>query len=350
MANIRDVARKAGVSIATVSAALNGKGPVSEETRQRVADAAAAVGYSPNAIARSLRLGKSRLIGVVVGDITNPFWAAMVRVVENVAIAADYSIIVCNSDDREERELIILDQLRAQHVAGILITPIGRSPGYVQRLSRHDLPPLVAMDQFVPGLKRDFVGVDNRAAVRLLTELLLRLGHRRIAMISGNAGLWTADERLAGFSETMNAAGIAVDPGLCAHTDYRGDTAYAATVPLLTRRDRPTAIIGANNVIALGALQATIDLGFRCPTDLSIAGIDDVPWAGLVRPRITTVAQPIEEISRVAIEWLIERIANPNAGPSRQRTFQPRFIPGESCRDVRVPIGRDVAEVPAAVG
>src|SRR6187399_2218698 len=124
MATIRDVARQAGVSIATVSAALNGKGQVSEETRRRVWAAAAAVGYAPNAIARSLRLGRSRLIGVVVGDITNPFWASMVRLVENAALAANYSIIVCNSDDREERELAILDQLRAQHVAGILLTPI----------------------------------------------------------------------------------------------------------------------------------------------------------------------------------------------------------------------------------
>src|SRR6202007_1079971 len=115
------------------------------------------------------------------------------------------------------------------------------------------------------------------------------LGHRRIAMISGNAGLWTADERLAGFVETMTAAGMPVDPALWVHPDYPRDTAYAATVPLLPRRDRPTAIIGANNVIALGALQATIDLGFRCPADLSIAGIDDVPWAGLLRARTTTV-------------------------------------------------------------
>lgn len=350
MANIREVARQAGVSIATVSAALNGKGPVSEETKRRVWEAAAAVGYSPNAIARSLRLGKSRLIGIVVGDITNPFWASMVRVVENVAIAANYSIIVCNSDDREERELAILDQLRAQHVAGILITPVGRSAGYVQRLTRRDLPPLVAMDQRVPGLPRDFVGVDNRAAVRMLTELLIRLGHRRIAMISGGEGLWTADERLAGFAETMTGAGLSVDPTLCARTDYRGESAYAATVPLLTRADRPSAIIGANNVIALGALQATVDLGFRCPADVSIAGIDDVPWAGLVRPRITTVAQPIEEISRVAIEWLVERMTVPDvAGPPRERTFQPRFIPGESCRDVRDPAERRRDEMPAAI-
>ena len=351
MANIRDVARRAGVSIATVSAALNGKGPVSEETRRRVWEAAAAVGYAPNAIARSLRLGKSRLIGVVVGDITNPFWASTVRVVENTAIRANYSIILCNSDDREERELAILDQLRAQHVAGILLTPIGRSAGYVQRLSRRDLPPLVAMDQRVPGLARDFVGVDNRAAVRMLTEFLLRLGHRRIAMISGGEGLWTADERLAGFVETMTAAGVEVDPALCLRSGYRGESAYAATVPLLTRSDRPTAIIGANNVIALGALQAIVDLGFRCPEDMSLTGIDDVPWASLVRPRITTVTQPIEEISRIGIEWLIERMTvGEAAGPPRARTFPPRFIMGESCKDMRAATERAIGEMPAVVG
>jgi LacI family transcriptional regulator len=117
--------------------------------------------------------------------------------------------------------------------------------------------------------------------------------------------------------------------------DYRSESAYAATVQLLTRRERPTAIIGANNVIALGALQAIMDLGFHCPSDVSVAGIDEVPWASLVRPRVTSVAQPIEEISRVAIEWLVERITRPDAGPPRERTFQPRFILGESCADIR---------------
>src|SRR6476646_2485219 len=132
MANIRDVARHAGVSITTVSATVNESGAVSEETKRRVWAAVEAVGYSPSAIARSLRSGRSRLIGVIVGDIGNPFWASMVRVVEKAAIAAGYSIIVCNTDDDEKRERAILDQLRAQHVAGILMTPLGSGASYVR--------------------------------------------------------------------------------------------------------------------------------------------------------------------------------------------------------------------------
>lgn len=351
MANIREVAKRAGVSIATVSAALNDSRPVSAETRQRVWAAAGAVGYSPNAVARSLRSGTSRLIGLVIGDIANPFWGAIVRVVEKVALAGKYSIIVCNTDDDEERELAMLDQLRAQHVAGILLTPIGRGADYLRRLESRNLPPLVTLDQHVPGLARDFVGVDNRAAARMLTEYLLRLGHRRIAVISGREGLWTADERFAGVIETLREAGVPVDPTLCVQTAYRGDSAHAATVLLMTRTDRPTAIIGGNNVIALGALQAIVDLGFRCPADVSVAGIDDIPWSGLVRPRITTVAQPIEEISRVAIEWLLERIAAARAAaPPRAMVFQPRFISGDSCRDVRGPEGRAAILAAEAAG
>jgi LacI family transcriptional regulator len=343
MANIRDVARHAGVSIATVSAALNDSSPVSEETRRRIWEAVKAVGYSPNAVARSLRLGKSRLIGVVLGDITNPFCTALVRVAEKAALAAGNSIIVCNTDDDAERELMMLDQLRAQHVAGILLTATGRGADYMSRLMRPDLPPLVTIDQQVPGLDRDFVGVDNRAAARVLTEYLIRLGHRRIAMISGREGLWTADERVAGFRETMQAAGIAVDPSLCLQTAYRSDIAARATMPMLTGPDPPTAIIGGNNVIALGALQAIVDLGFRCPADVSVAGIDDVPWSGLVRPRVTTAAQPIEDITRLAMKWLLERIADGKASrPARNQVFLPRLIVGDSCRDLRARLATPV--------
>ena len=335
MANIRDVARHAGVSIATVSATLNDLNPVSAETRRRVWEAVKAVGYSPNAVARSLRLGKSRLIGMILGEITNPFCSALVRAAERVAQTAGYSIIICNSDDDVERELTMIDQLRAQHVAGILITAIGQGAAYVRHLARSDLPPLVTIDQRVLGLDRDFVGVDNRAAARMLTEYLIRLGHRRIAMISGREGLWTADERIAGFRETMATAGLPVDSSLCVQTAYQSDAAARATVPMLTRPDPPTAIVGGNNVIALGALQAIVDLGFRCPDDISVAGIDDVPWSGLVRPRVTTAAQPIEEIATVAVEWLLQRIAGGgDAPPPRVRTFNPGLILGDSCRGI----------------
>jgi len=334
MANIRDVAKHAGVSIATVSAALNDSAAVSEETRRKVIAAVDAVGYAPNAIAQSLRRGKSRLIGVVIADISNPFCSTLVRTIEQHAIAAGYSIIVCNTDDDDRRELRVLDQLRAQRVAGIVLTPVGSSAAYVRHLESRNLPPLVTVDQKAPGLARDFVGVDNRAAARVLTEYLIRLGHRRIAIISGRAGMWTSDERVAAFVETLREAGLPVDPTLCVPGNYDARLAYAVTTPLMTRSDPPTAIIGANNVMALAALQAVLDLGFRCPMDISIAGIDDVPWGGLVRPRVTTAVQPVEEIAGVAIAWLLERIAagaDSNTISPRTQIFAPAMIVGGSC-------------------
>lgn len=340
MANIRDVAKRAGVSIATVSAALNGSASVSDETRRRIALAVDAVGYAPNAIAQSLRRGKSRLVGVVIADISNPFCSTLVRTIEQHSIAAGYSIIVCNTDDDERREIKVLDQLRMQRVAGIILTPVGKGALYLKHLDSRALPPLVTVDQKAPGLARDFVGVDNRAATRMLVEYLLRLGHRRIAMICGRQGMWTSDERLEAFRETLLEAGVPADPDLCVPANYDGTLAYQATVPLVTRADPATAIIGANNVMALGALQAVLDLGFRCPTDVSIAGIDDVPWGGLVRPRVTSVVQPVGAIAELATAWLLERIA---AGADadkivpRTRIFQPSLIIGASCAALPTP-------------
>ena len=337
MANIRDVARHAGVAIATVSAAINGSNPVSEETRRRVWAAVDAVGYSPNPIAQSLRLGKSRLIGFAISDISNPFCAALARTMERAAIEAGYSMIVCNTDDDAERERAVLAQLRAQHVAGIILTPVGRGSDFVKLLESRNLPPIVTLDHKVAGLARDFVGVDNRAAARMLTEYLLRLGHRRIAMVTGTPGMWTSDERQAAFVETMEASGVVVDPSLCVPGNYRGDASYEATKLLMTRADRPTAIIGANNVTALGALQAILDLGFRCPVDVSLVGIDDVPWSGLVRPRVVTSAQPATEIAQAAVTCLLERMsgsADAHA-PPRDIIFQPHFLSGDSCAALR---------------
>jgi LacI family transcriptional regulator len=333
LANIRDVAKAAGVSIATVSATVNGSSPVGEATKNRVLEAIKTVGYSPNPMARSLRSGRSRLIGLVLGDVANPFWGSVLRVVEKAALGAGYSVIVCNTDGDEERELSALEQLRAQHVAGILLTPIGNGRAFLDRVGRGDMPPIVTLDHKVVGLARDFVGVDNRAASRMLTEYLLRLGHRRIAILHAWPGLWTSDERLSAFVETMSDAGIEVDPSICVAADYDGDLAYGAVTRLLTQPDRPTAIFGANNIMALGALQAIVDLGYRCPADVSLVGIDDVPWSRLVRPRITAATQPIDLVSRQAVDWLIERISGNNA-PPRVRIFQPDLIVGESCAEI----------------
>jgi LacI family transcriptional regulator len=333
MATIRDVAKAAGVSIASVSAVLNKSGRVGAEARERVWAAVQAVGYSPNSIARSLRRGHSTLIGMMVGDITNPFSAELVRIVEHQARARGYSVIVGNIDSDESRVPVLIEQLRHQKVAGILAAPVGSSPGAREAMAARAIPPVVTYDQHIPGLACDFVGVDNRAAIRMLVDYLVRLGHRRIGLISGGGGNWTSDERYAGFQEAMAAAGLAVAPDLCVHASYRGRSGYDAAVTMMTAPERPSALIGANNVIALCALQASLDLGFRCPQDVSIVGMDDVPWSGLVRPNLTIAAQPLELIADTAIAWLLERIEQPDAQiPARQRIVAPKLRIGDSCR------------------
>ena len=339
MATIRDVAKQAGVSIASVSAVLNESGRVGAETRRRVWSAVASVGYSPNAVARSLRRGTSSLIGMVVVDITNPFTARLVRVVEKAAIARGYSIIVCNVDGDDERVPKIIDQLRGQHVAGILLTPVGRRTALIEQIEARPDPVIVTFDQQLPGLERDYVGFDNRAAMRMLVAYLARLGHERIALITGRVGRWTADERFEGFTAAMAEASLAIDPALVARSGYEGESAYEVAGAMLMRASRPTAIVAANNVTALGALQCCLDHGFRCPDDISIVGVDDVPWSGLVRPRVSIVAQPVEQMGSIAIEWLLERIEAQGAPrPPRQRILEPLFRPGESCRDIRAAI------------
>ncbi len=336
MTTIRDVAKAAGVSVASVSAVLNGGGRLSQETRRRIERAIEAVGYAPNMAARSLRTGVSRLIGMVVGNITNPFSAGLVRTVEEEALAHGFSVIVANANGDDARVPAILDQLRGNNVAGLILSPMGPPAELVRRLHAPRFPPVVTIDHKVAGLERDYIGTDNRAAIRMLVEYLVRLGHRRIALISGRVGRWTADERHQGFLDAMAEAGLAVDPALVRRSGYEGETAYAATTELLTGRVRPTAIIAANNVTALGALQCCLDLGFHCPRDLSLAGVDDVPWSGLVRPRVTVVAQPLEDMARLAIRWLLERIQDPDgAPPPREQLFTPQFIVGDSCRDIR---------------
>jgi LacI family transcriptional regulator len=332
MATIRDVAKMAGVSISTVSLAFNESSRVNPVTHQRIAAAAQAVGYVPNPLAQSLKSGRSRLIGMVVGDISNPFFGRLLKGVERSALERDHLVIVSDSGAHPEQELAILDHLSDQRVAGLILSPHGKAPEYAARLNQLAMP-FVLVDQKVPGVDSDFVGSDNVLASAILTEHLIRFGHRRIAHISGRAGLYTTDMRMKGFVDTMQGAGIEVDPSLVVDGDYEGERAYAETMRLMTRSDRPTAILAANNVMALGALQAINDLGFKCPQDISLTSIDDVPWGNVIQPRITMVVQQIDELARTASEWLFERIRLRGSVPlpPREHILSPQLVVGQSC-------------------
>lgn len=340
MATIKDVARVAGVSIATVSATLNGTARVSEKRSQRVWDAVRTVGYTPHGIARSLRLGHTRSIGLIVGDISNPFFTSLAKAVEARASEAGYMVMLLNSDENPEKELNLIRVLLEQRVAGILLAPAGFEPAYLAALSALVRVPLVLVDRHLPGTAYDAVVVDNQAAARMVTDYLIRLNHRRIAIMIGREHLWTTEQRVQGYRESLRAAGLARNPDLELIADSQIETAYQATQRLLSLSDPPSAIFAANNLMMLGALEAILDMRFDCPGRISLAGIDDFSWSSAIRPRLTTVSQPIEEMGLRAVDQLLERISHRKSAKrhvAKTITLQPQFLIRNSCSPRRSP-------------
>jgi LacI family transcriptional regulator len=336
MATIRDVARLAGVSISTVSLALNAPDRVSAETKGKVDEAARTVGYSANPIAQSLKRGRSRLIAMVVSDITNPFFGDLLQEIERCAMAADYLVVVSDTGGSEAKEKAILSHLSGQLVSGIILQPCGHYLGTANHIAELDMP-FVLFDHKMTEIDSDFVGTDNNLASAMLTEHMIRLGHTRIGYIGGTAGLYTAEKRLQGYISTMKASGLAIDPALVLDGRYTGEGGYEAAMRMMTLgNDRPTALLCASNVIALGALQACNDLTIVCPDDVSIAGIDDVPWSSVIRPRITTAVQPVAEMARVAIGRLMDRIAatEQTSIPFKDIILAPHLVVGQSTRAI----------------
>jgi LacI family transcriptional regulator len=334
MATIKDVARVAGVSIATVSATLNGTARVSEKRSRRIWDAVQAVGYTPHGIARSLRLGHTRSIGLVVGDISNPFFTSLAKAVEARASAAGYMVILANSDENPEKEIGLLKLLLEQRVAGILLAPAGYAPPYLSALSAIARVPMVLVDRQLPGGPYDAVIVDNLAAARMVTDYLVRLNHERIAIVIGREHLSTTDQRVQGYRDALQAARLDLHPDLEVVADSRIETAYATTQRLLSMPDPPSAIFAANNLMMLGAIEAILDMGFRCPEQVSLAGIDDFPWSSAIRPQLTTVSQPIEEMGTHAVEKLLDRIAKKTVAKrttANTTVLQPSFLIRDSC-------------------
>ncbi len=215
MPTIRDVARAAGVSVGTVSATINGTSGVSEKLAKRVWEAVARVGYSPDGVARSLRLGRTNTIGLMVSDICNPFFGTLARSVEAAANAAGYSVILCNTDEDPDRELELLSVLRVQRVAGLIFSPSGFTAAYREKLRQFTALPLVMVDRLVPDMPFDAVVVDNYAAGLLASEHIARLGHRRIAIIGGRPHVSTAEERLRGYRDTLAKYALPFDDLWC---------------------------------------------------------------------------------------------------------------------------------------
>ena len=334
MATIKDVAKAAGVSTATVSAVVNESAYVSPDLRARVLSAVRELRYAPSLVARNLRRGRSQLIALAVADLANPFYARMLVSAEAAVSAWGYSLVVFNSDEKPETERRTLSRIRTLGCDGAVVVPVGAATHYRPR-EFADLP-TVLLGRTVEGESIDTVTIDNLSAGRQAASYLLDLGHTRIGSITGPMHLSTGKGRLDGMLEAMAARGQAPQPGHVRSGEFREDTAYSVARDLLQQPDRPTALYVANGVMALGVMRAIADIGLGCPEDISIASTDTIAGAGGIKPRLTRTEHPIADMTNEALRMLVDRIEQKVADlPPRFIVFQPALVVGDSCAPVR---------------
>ncbi len=324
---LHDVAREARVGVMTVSRVVNEERSVRPETAARVQTAIAKLGYQPNEAARSLKGQRSRTMGLVIADITNPFYAGCAKAIEEVARAHGYAVILCDSDEQIEIERQQVNLLARRRVDGLLLVPAANGHAYLADEQLAAMP-VVALDRPIPGIPTDVVVVRNRRGAREATEHLIGHGHRRIAYIGAGEGLYTTRERRAGYREALKAAGLAE----ISRTDAADSaTAGRAMCELAALSEPPTAIFAMNNLITIGVLQALDHMGLRVPQDIALIGFDDFEIAALLHPRLTLVRQPATELGRRAAELLFERLDGRSSSPSRRVVLATDLIVRESC-------------------
>jgi LacI family transcriptional regulator/LacI family repressor for deo operon, udp, cdd, tsx, nupC, and nupG len=332
MVGLKDVGRLAGVSVSTVSRVLTRSSLVNDVTRERVQRAIDALGYQPNRVARRLLrkdAARGNLVGLVVPDIENPFFADVVRGVEDVTRQRDYVLFLGNSDENAERATRYLDLMRAESVDGVILPASADIEPCVARLVAAGTP-VVCVDRRVPGVDVDTVVADNVRGAREAVEHLLAVGHRRIAFVGGRADLSTTRERFEGYRGALAGHRVAVDDALVRTGDSRQESGRRLTRELLELSDPPTAILVGNNLMTLGALEAIHLARRRIPDDVAVIGYDDMPWALALNPPLTAVRQPGYEMGRRAAELLLRRIQEPGCRPSVV-TLQPELVVRRSC-------------------
>lgn len=328
MTTIYDVASRAGVSAATVSRVLNGSGTVAPELATRVREAVRELDYRPNGVARNLRRRATRVWGLVISDIGNPFFTALVRGVEDAAHEAGYSLVLCNSDEILEKEQSYIQVALAEQMAGVILTPSSEADTDVTPLLERGIP-VVAVDRRLHRHDVDTVVGDNVRGARLATEHLLESGCRRIACITGPMKTTTAQERLEGYRLATTAAGLPYDEELVVVENFKEAGGYHGATGLLDLTTPPDGLFVANNLMTVGALEALVDRGVEVPHDLLMVGFDDIPWAKLTRPRLTTVDQPTYQMGKDAGTLLAGRLGG-NKGPARTIMLSPTIQIRES--------------------
>lgn len=329
--NVRAVAKRAGVSAMTVSRVINGANKVKESTRQKVESAIEELEYVPNRLARGLSSKKTATLGLVVPDVVNPFFTLVLRGAEAASRRAGYRLLVCDSENDPAREREYIDDLVSYRIDGLMIAPASeRSKAGLQLLQRRNFP-FVLIDRSIAGLDCDMVRSDNVAGARRLTEHLIGVGHRRIAHLVGTDDTSTGRERLLGYRQALEAAGLSYSPELLFHTTVDRIGGYRAAQAMLSVDPLPTAIFAVNNMTAVGAMQALRERSLKVPDDIGLVCFDDVEHLAVLSPFLTVMDQPAETFGTLAAQMLSERIAGQAGERGRQVVLQSELIVRESC-------------------
>ncbi|HCC6691079.1 LacI family DNA-binding transcriptional regulator [Pseudomonas aeruginosa] len=329
MATMKDVAAMAGVSFTTVSHVVNRTRPVSDAVRQKVEDAIAQLHYVPSAVARSLKVRTTSIIGLLVPNSTNPYFAELSRGIEDCCERNGYCVILCNSDDNPQKQANYLRVLQEKRIDGLVLASAGGDGALAKGLANMRTPTVI-VDREVEGVEADRVQIDHEMGAYLATRHLLELGHRDIACIGGPLSTKVSTLRVEGYRRAMAKAGLEVRPQWLLESEFSSPGGYHAALGLLGGEgERPTAIVAGNDMIGIGVLRAAAELNIRVPHELSVIGFDDIELSRFVFPALTTVGQSIRLLGEIAAQLLLQRIAE-REEPMQRRVVAPALVLRES--------------------
>lgn len=330
---IKDIARIANVSYATVSRALNNHKDVNEQTKQKILKICKEVGYSPNAIARGLVKQNTYTIGLLVPDITNPYYPEVARGVEDEASKENYNVFLCNTNWDMMKEVDYFNLLIAKRVEGIIIAPVSDDTmKFVDKFN--DRLPIIFLGTRVEGDKYNYIVIDNIKGGEMITEYLISLGHRKIAFIGGMQGSSTFVDRVSGYKNALKKHNIEIDEKMIFTSGYRKKDGSNTLRAMVKESNMPTAIFAISDLVALGVIEAAEEMGLSIPDDISLVGFDDIPYASLPKIRLTTVSQPKDNIGRESVRILLEKLESKDIHTGLQRIVQPELVIRSTCKSI----------------